>query len=481
MPSTKIFKGCVVSIAGELEDHEWRDEKVRQWVKHWGGTFSPTVDGSVTHLLCTKTNFDKKIAPVQFALKNKGIEIVTSDWLEDSMYQKSRLKTRPYRLDEEAKKEKARKKKLQDIEKSSKNAVDYVDERYWHVYRDSTYFEYQIQLKRDGPDGGKLGEKHLLTLWESNAKPHNYQCTTLFTRKSRRASRHRFNEAPVHLRRAARQFESFFRKKTGVAWDDRVAGAGAGAGGPDSYRYLPPGGGKPVGLIKGQSGGPSIFGDGNGSGSGGRAAVKTEEAATWPRRHDDAGLGEERREVKTRRKRARAGAADDGEARPAKRAQHDDGADDDEQDDAPPLLPDNPEAGDGQDTHVDDGDDGGGNVESLVMTQLYDHVYQTEMGKGGGGGGGEGGDGDDEDEDEDEDDKDEGEDMSPDVVARARAAAEDIYGETRRGAVLVRDSQAHLIDVVRARRARVCARAARARAREVAEDAEDALFDDSND
>jgi hypothetical protein len=79
-----IFKGCVVAIAGDLNDPAWREEDVKRWVHYWGGTFSYIVDASVTHLLCTEENLRKKITPVQVALKNKDIKIVLRDWLEDS-------------------------------------------------------------------------------------------------------------------------------------------------------------------------------------------------------------------------------------------------------------------------------------------------------------------------------------------------------------------------------------------------------------
>lgn len=82
MPS--IFKYCVVAIAGDLDDSAWKQEKVKQWVQYWGGTFSEIVDGNVTHLLCTEENFKKKVGPVRAALKNKATKVVVRDWLEDS-------------------------------------------------------------------------------------------------------------------------------------------------------------------------------------------------------------------------------------------------------------------------------------------------------------------------------------------------------------------------------------------------------------
>ncbi|KAK5629646.1 hypothetical protein RRF57_005361 [Xylaria bambusicola] len=245
MPS--ILKNCVVSIAGDLDDNEWREEKVKQWVKYQGGKFTDTIDESVTHLLCTEANYKKKIGPVRAALKNKITKIVFRDWLEDSINKKSCLKTLEYQLDAKEQKENAKKRRLEKNQKYSSNAHYFVDERFWHAYHDKTFFKYQIQLTRADEEGNDIREKHLLTLWESNAKPYNYICTTLYT-KRRETSKGRFPESPVDFDTAFRKFKGFFKKKTNIGWDDRIDKVGTT--GPESFQYQPPCGGKPVGIIK---------------------------------------------------------------------------------------------------------------------------------------------------------------------------------------------------------------------------------------
>ncbi|KAI0104188.1 hypothetical protein GGR51DRAFT_561245 [Nemania sp. FL0031] len=259
--SKPILKDCVVGVAGYLGDYGWREEKVEQWVTYWGGQFTHTIDGNVTHLLCTEEDFNKRIAPVRAALRNKDTKIVLRDWLEDSIWKKVRLRTLQYDLGAKAKEKEAKKQKIKKMERCSSNAENYVDERFWHPYRDSTYFEYQIQLKRNDEESGNVGEKHLLTLWESNAKPFTYQCTTLFTKKSKnKGSRYPLNESPVNFDTAFRTFKSFFKKKTTIAWDDRIEKMGST--GPENFQYTAPFGGKPVGYIEGRF--PSIFGNGDG-------------------------------------------------------------------------------------------------------------------------------------------------------------------------------------------------------------------------
>ncbi|KAI1426034.1 hypothetical protein F5Y12DRAFT_794972 [Xylaria sp. FL1777] len=255
MPS--LLKDCVVSIAGDLDDPAWKEEKVRQWVQYWGGKFSDIVDNNVTHLLCTEQNFRKKTGPVKAALKNKVTKVVVRDWLEDSINRKVRLKTLDYQLDEKEKKEVSKKRKLEKMKKCSSNAKDYIDERFWHVYRDSTYFEYQIQLTRIDEESGNVRDKHVLTLWESNAKPYNYVCTTLFTKSKHKGVGLRLHDSPVDLDAALEKFKSFFKKKANIAWDNRVEKMGTM--GPEYFQYQPPSGGKPVGLITRR--GTSILGE----------------------------------------------------------------------------------------------------------------------------------------------------------------------------------------------------------------------------
>jgi len=64
-------------------------------------------------------------------------------------------------------------------------------------------------------------------IWESNAKPRNYLVTASYTKKARhRRIFTKLTEVPVPLNKALDQFTSFFRKKTGFSWDERIEKAG---------------------------------------------------------------------------------------------------------------------------------------------------------------------------------------------------------------------------------------------------------------
>ncbi|KAI1132937.1 hypothetical protein F5Y10DRAFT_291036 [Nemania abortiva] len=522
--SNPILKDCVVAVAGFLGDYTWREEKVEQWVTYWGGRYSHTIDGDVTHVLCTEEDFKKKTAPVRAALRNKDTKIVVRDWLEDSIDKKYRLKTLPYDLDDKAKQEEAKKRKIKKMEKCSSNAHDYVDERFWHIYRDSTYFEYQIQLKRNDEESGNIGEKHLLTLWESNAKPYNYRCTTLFTKKSKnKGSRYPLNEAPVDFDTAFRTFKAFFKKRTSIAWDDRIEKMGST--GPECFQYQPPGGGKPVGLVSGHR--ISVFGNGDGSNNNDNASrtAASDDKIKKRARDDDDLAGKIRMGIiETPRKHGREGDAtnaDDGEP-PVKKSRFlspamihtgytyvldgdgDDGngstgdepAHDSENDeytvDLSGPTPCNSEAsdaesdGDGNNSDADDNDseqeiddEAASNSPVQVnddrtaeeIAQMYDDVEQTELANS---------------SDSyhpvfvlkvvDVDANTETGGTLPEEAAEhrsARAAAAAIYDESNRSVLSTGDNQAVLIDAARANRERARTLAERAREREAIEDAED--------
>ncbi|TGJ82925.1 hypothetical protein E0Z10_g5863 [Xylaria hypoxylon] len=518
MSSNTIFKDCIVSIAGDLNDYRWSEEKVKQWVRHWGGTFSSIVDANVTHLLCTEENFKKKITSVRVALNNKVTKIVLRDWLEDSINKKVCLKALPYQLDNKAKQEEAKKRKLQKMENMSKNAEKYVDEQgFWNIYRDSTYFEYQVQLTRNDEESGNVRENHLLTLWESKAKPYNYICTTLYTKAKHKGIPLALNDSPVDFDAAFKKFKSFFKKRANISWNDRIEKMSTA--GPEYYQYQPPSGGKPVGLMGRRH--PSISSE-HSHGSDLAASNQTEEEE----QHND-GLVGETNAADTLRKRQReehvtddvAMDADD-EERSAKKLryeeveteadaagqssvinldceveggiQNDQGhdwlsGDDDNgvhriQPESSNVMNDGTsepyngfdgyeqehDSSDEYDTANGDGlvapcnseagdeqNDGG----SVDTTLTYNEVQYPEVV-------------DDYYSYDVDDNVDADHDTSPESIS-ARAAAENIYYESMRGVSLVNDSQAELIDIVRQEQAFLRARAEKLREQERMSESED--------
>lgn len=76
-------------------------------------------------------------------------------------------------------------------------------------------------------------------LWESHAKPPLYHFTSKYHgKRGATPKHHRPSPCQSPLDRELALFAAFFRRKTGVAWEDRVALAGTM--GPEFFVYEPP-------------------------------------------------------------------------------------------------------------------------------------------------------------------------------------------------------------------------------------------------
>lgn len=54
-----IFRGLNIAISGTFHD-QWTDTKISRWVNLRAAEFSWRMSEDVTHLVCTKEEFDKK-------------------------------------------------------------------------------------------------------------------------------------------------------------------------------------------------------------------------------------------------------------------------------------------------------------------------------------------------------------------------------------------------------------------------------------
>ncbi|KAI0142804.1 hypothetical protein GGR57DRAFT_375342 [Xylariaceae sp. FL1272] len=250
----QFLKNCVIAIAGNLNDpgdHRWDEEKVRGWVSTYGGTFTTTVGPNVTHLLCTESDAKKKTTRVKAALKQKDTFLVTRYWLDECIVRKSLVKAKNSEYDLKAglAAQQAKKRKSEKDAKSSALTDSYVDERYWNIYRDVTFFEHQVTLTLNDPEAGPDGQRYVVTLWESKAKPYSYLLTSLLYNKAHaKPNKWRATEAPTSFEKSFLGFKKFFKSKTGIEWDERLAKT-EGSG---KFKYSPPTKGKPVGLVYGR-------------------------------------------------------------------------------------------------------------------------------------------------------------------------------------------------------------------------------------
>ncbi|KAI6091917.1 hypothetical protein F4821DRAFT_254671 [Hypoxylon rubiginosum] len=243
-----LLQGFEVAIADTLGPG-WTATDVSRWVTYHGGVFKNTVEEGVTHLLATPEQFKQKLPAVKKALALKTTHIVTQDWLEDTLEKRRRQKERDYSLKEILREENEKNKREERARKGIEQGETFVNTNLYHIYRDETYFPYEVTITRDDEAAGTAGQKYILYLWESNAKPHLYHFVTKFLRKHRdnRPVIYRPHETPGLLKRGLDDFRGFFQKKTGIHWDERIAKQGTMPA--DKFQYQPPTGGKPVGLV----------------------------------------------------------------------------------------------------------------------------------------------------------------------------------------------------------------------------------------
>ncbi|KAF7562688.1 hypothetical protein G7046_g1428 [Stylonectria norvegica] len=243
----QIFKGRVLAAAGPLPGQLTVDN-LKRWTELRKGQFSEVLDETVTHLLCTREQFNKKVPNVREALKRgKRFHIVHFDWFEFSAVKEKREPEKEYSMRNILAKKNAARRELARIEKGKRDGEKFVNTNLFHIYRDREFFPYEIDLTRDDEATGQLGQRYTLCLWESNAKPHLYWFTAKFLKKKgdSQPSYHRPSICSGKWRAEFDHFTEFFRIKTGIDWEDRVTNAMTTSS--SFFQYSPPRGGKPVG------------------------------------------------------------------------------------------------------------------------------------------------------------------------------------------------------------------------------------------
>ncbi|KAF5681063.1 hypothetical protein FHETE_94 [Fusarium heterosporum] len=245
MPA-QIFKGKTFAAAGPLPG-QMTIENMKRWASLRKGVFLDDFDESVTHLLCTKEQFDKKILRIKEALKRKRVNIIHVDWFEFSTVKNAKLDESDYSMRNIQAKDNAKKRERVRREKGRRNGEKFVNTNFFHLYRDRENFVYEVDITRDDNQTGELGQKYTLYLWESNATPHLYRFTAKFLKRKGSSQPSYFRPSPCEGKWRAEMdlFMDFFKKKTGIEWQDRITFAHTGL--TSMFQYTPPTGGRPVG------------------------------------------------------------------------------------------------------------------------------------------------------------------------------------------------------------------------------------------
>ncbi|KAL2018904.1 hypothetical protein VTK56DRAFT_10271 [Thermocarpiscus australiensis] len=245
-----IFRGFTIAVAGDLGGGQWSDANIERWVKLREGRFVRQMDDSVTHLVCSDEEFQRRGPAVRAALKRpRTCEIVTRYWLDFSTQKSKRLPEEPYSLLRKLRKERELERKRMQLIKGLELAERAVNPNLYHLYSDQTFFRYEVVLTRDDEANGIQGVRYVLTLHESNAKPHLYWFVVRFYKKKGdpQPKIDRPSNAPGLFAREFALFEFFFQIKTGIPWAQRLVKAGTTD--KSLFQYTPPTGGKPVGWV----------------------------------------------------------------------------------------------------------------------------------------------------------------------------------------------------------------------------------------
>ncbi|KAK5989170.1 hypothetical protein PT974_10670 [Cladobotryum mycophilum] len=243
----QIFKNRVLASAGPLPGQLTLDN-LQQWTKIRKGVFSEDFGEDVTHLLCTREQFNQRVSRVKEGLaRGKRLHIVHYDWFEFSTVNEKREPERQYSMKNFLAKQNAAKRERARLERGKRQGERGVNPNLFHIYHDRDFFPYQIVITRDDEETGELGQKYTLSLWESNAKPHLYWFTAKFMKKkgTSQSSYHRPSPCSGPWCQEMEYFMEFFRIKTGIEWQDRVLKQGIMSS--LFFQYSPPTGGKPIG------------------------------------------------------------------------------------------------------------------------------------------------------------------------------------------------------------------------------------------
>ncbi|GFF26467.1 hypothetical protein IFM58399_01427 [Aspergillus lentulus] len=238
----KTFKNIHACAIGRLPVN---GDKIPQWIRAHGGTFSKDVTEDVTHLITTKETFEKNVEAVQKAKLLETVKIVTYDWLEDSLQSKTR-KPKPegvYLLANLPNKEKKKQRRAAKVQTRQLKAKDKssapgndssnlktrtrkgkaLNAANYHVYVDQATGEtYSATIYRQ-LSRNNTREKFQIKVHESNDVPHTYATQAKYSRTGK-STDEMLAPPGSDENTAIAAFRDFFVSKTGKNWENRLDG-----------------------------------------------------------------------------------------------------------------------------------------------------------------------------------------------------------------------------------------------------------------
>ncbi|MCJ1334830.1 hypothetical protein MMC09_000095 [Bachmanniomyces sp. S44760] len=256
------LKNCVVAVTGEFGEDKGA-EQIKRWVEVNGGTFVTRIAPDVTHLVCSKEHYRRRNKMVRDAQKVKTLKIVTFDWLEDSLQDRSPKRIYPYLMEScnkatserKAKKHSNRRTNIERGVESFKNGcADFIKRmgtEGYHVYYDHTGFNYDVILVRADLTTNqnercslKVGLPHStrtfpyrsprrprvplgrprtqrLQMFQNHVAPLSYACHVNYSSPTKGNASQILAPVGSSFETTISSFKKFFELKTGIEWDHR--------------------------------------------------------------------------------------------------------------------------------------------------------------------------------------------------------------------------------------------------------------------
>ncbi|OBT93997.1 hypothetical protein VE01_07121 [Pseudogymnoascus verrucosus] len=256
-PADKIFAGKVFVLQGDFGRYPRTHLNIARLIAGHGGCVDSTVTDRTTLLVTTIDEFHKRPPAVEksISMGKARCRIVQWEYVEDSIFTKNgkpRVISANFHEIQSVLKRQNRLSEAKAIYKKkfiegANSMKGLADPGLHHVYLDTTGFKYLVVLSRlTKVDQKTRVEKYTLLLFESNASPYTYTVGIKFNRPGHATTYIKEYMVPSTFDVAFRQFRKFFKIKTGIEWDCRLDGPGAGE---DAFVYVPPGRGEPRGVM----------------------------------------------------------------------------------------------------------------------------------------------------------------------------------------------------------------------------------------
>ncbi|MCJ1272321.1 hypothetical protein MMC21_000107 [Puttea exsequens] len=259
------LRGFTIAVTGDFGEQRGHD-KIRQWIHVNGGSFAHGIRNEVTHLVCSTKHFKTNIKMVRQARAFRSINIVSFDWLEDSLMKHTPLSARNYMLENIVKAkflEKTRKrvKKKENIdqgmEQFEKGCTEFKEDMKtdgYEIYRDIyDNFAYDITLARANLLINE-NERYQLKLYTTHTAPKMFACFVKYSAPGNKSWSRVLAPTGSSWETAWAAFEQFFKLKTRKEWAMRFYKYEMGKEAPSqekNFNYSSPAKGEPRGCLWG--------------------------------------------------------------------------------------------------------------------------------------------------------------------------------------------------------------------------------------